>query len=50
MAEVLSGTGVPLGILPGGTGNILGGVLGIPKGLPAAIAALGRAQGLGAHE
>ncbi len=44
IAAVLAGTGVPLGILPGGTGNILGGVLGIPKGMDAAIAALATAR------
>ena len=40
IASVLEGTDVPLGILPGCTGNILGGVLGVPTGLKAAIAAL----------
>ena len=43
IAAVLAGTDVPLGILPGGTGNILGGVLGVPTGLQAAIAALATA-------
>jgi diacylglycerol kinase (ATP) len=37
IATVIAGTGVPLGILPAGTGNILGGVLGIPTGLREAI-------------
>jgi diacylglycerol kinase (ATP) len=44
IAAVLAGTGVPLGILPGGTGNILGGVLGIPTKMDAAIAALATAR------
>lgn len=39
IGALLAGTGVPMGILPGGTGNILAGVLGIP-------AALDRAAGL----
>ena len=44
IAAVLAGTDVPLGILPGGTGNILGGVLGVPTGLQAAIGSLATAQ------
>ena len=44
IASVLAGTEVPLGILPGGTGNILGGVLGVPGGLQAAIDALATAE------
>ena len=44
IATVVAGSGVPLGILPAGTGNILGGVLGIPSGLKDAIAALGTAR------
>jgi diacylglycerol kinase family enzyme len=40
IASVLAGTGVPLGIVPAGTGNILAGVLGIPGRPQAAIAAL----------
>jgi diacylglycerol kinase (ATP) len=43
IAEVLVGTDVPLGILPAGTGNILGGVLGIPSGLREAIESLAAA-------
>ena len=44
IAAVVAGTGVPLGILPAGTGNILGGVLGIPHGLREAIESLGAAR------
>ena len=44
IAAVVAGTGVPLGILPAGTGNILGGVLGIPTGLREAIESLGAAR------
>jgi|DewCreStandDraft_5_1066085.scaffolds.fasta_scaffold05992_3 diacylglycerol kinase family enzyme len=47
VAEVLSalvGTGVPLGIVPRGTGNQLAMNLGIPKALPAAVAVALAAQ------
>ena len=30
IAASLAGTGIPLGIVPGGTGNLLAGILGIP--------------------
>lgn len=40
LAQVLSGTGVPLGMVPGGTGNVLAGVLGIPGSLDGAVATL----------
>ncbi len=35
---------MPLGILPAGTGNILGGVLGVPTGLAEAIESLATAR------
>ncbi len=44
IATALSGTDVPLGILPAGTGNILGGVLGVPTRLDAAIQSLATAR------
>jgi diacylglycerol kinase (ATP) len=43
IAASLAGTGIPLGIVPGGTGNLLAGILGIPAALPAAVRALERA-------
>ena len=43
IAASLTGTGIPLGIVPGGTGNLLAGILGIPGALPDAVAALDRA-------
>lgn len=33
-------TGVPIGVLPGGTGNLVAGVLGIPLGIGKAVRAL----------
>jgi YegS/Rv2252/BmrU family lipid kinase len=44
-AEGVTGTGVPLGIIPLGTGNLLARNLGLPTGLDEALAvALGRVQ------
>lgn len=40
VAGVLAGSGIPLGVLPGGSGNFLVRVLGIPLGLEAAVALL----------
>jgi diacylglycerol kinase (ATP) len=44
IAAVLAGSGVPLGILPAGTGNILAGVMGIPPSIRDATAALATAR------
>jgi diacylglycerol kinase family enzyme len=40
VAADLAGTGIPLGIVPAGTGNLVAGVLGVPGGLLAAADAL----------
>jgi diacylglycerol kinase family enzyme len=39
-AERLAGTGIPLAIIPGGTGNLFSGALGLPTGRAAAIRAI----------
>ena len=43
LAQALADTRVPLGIIPGGTGNVLAGVLGVPGSLDGAVAALATA-------
>jgi diacylglycerol kinase (ATP) len=40
IAAALAGTGVPMGIVPAGTGNLLAGILGIPTSMPGAVAAI----------
>lgn len=40
IGAALAGSGIPLGVLPGGTGNILAGVMGVPGDLERAAAAL----------
>jgi len=43
-AERLAGTGIPLAILPGGTGNLFSGALGLPIGRAAAIRAIAEGE------
>jgi diacylglycerol kinase (ATP) len=43
-AAVLAGTGIPLGIVPAGTGNLLAAALGIPRDPRRAVALLGAAR------
>jgi undecaprenyl-diphosphatase len=43
-AALLAGTGITLGIVPGGTGNLLAGALGIPRRPGPAAAALASAR------
>jgi diacylglycerol kinase family enzyme len=40
IAASLAGSGIPLGIVPGGTGNLLAGILGVPADATDAIGAL----------
>ena len=40
VVSVLAGTDRPVGVLPGGTGNLLAGALGIPASVPRAVQAL----------
>ena len=44
IAAALAGTGVPMGIVPAGTGNLLAGIVGIPASMPAAVAAIETTQ------
>jgi diacylglycerol kinase family enzyme len=44
VSGLVAGSGVPLGILPGGTGNLLAGVLGIPARIEDAAAILRTAR------
>jgi len=44
IAAALAGTGVPMGVVPAGTGNLLGGILGIPGSVSPAVAALETAR------
>lgn len=37
VATALNSTGVPIGVLPGGTGNLVAGVLGIPRSVRRAV-------------
>ena len=44
IGALLAGSDIPLGVVPGGTGNILAGVMGIPSDLEKAAAALRTAR------
>ncbi len=43
LAQVVAGTDIPLGMIPGGTGNVLASVLGVPGSLDAAASLLATA-------
>jgi YegS/Rv2252/BmrU family lipid kinase len=40
VVSALAYSGIPIGVLPGGTGNLVAGVLGVPLGIRKAVAAL----------
>jgi len=44
IAATLAGTGVPMGIVPAGTGNLLAGIVGVPASIAAAVAAIETAR------
>ena len=46
-AERLAGTGIPLAIVPAGTGNLFSGALGLPIGRSAAIRAIAEGEARG---
>ena len=40
VVSALAYSGIPIGVLPGGTGNLVAGVLGVPLGVRRAVPAL----------
>lgn len=44
VVSALAGTRVPVGVLPGGTGNLIAGALGVPRGVARATRVLLRGQ------